>query len=404
MTEPPFPQSEYEQRWAGARKECRARGLEALVVFSRGGAVMDSYADVLYLANHYHPFVWSNDLPNWWVGRAHAAVVMPLDAEPSLVVDVSDWRRDQVVVEDVRMAFDVPGTVADVLRERGLGHARVGLVGGNAMLASPYRRLLQAAASVEFVEVDDLVERLRMIKSDRELDLIRQSASVGCESVTAMMERALIPGTTEAEAIAAGIKVVAEAGMALYDAACASGPNSNYYAYGRLPSWTTRELEAGDFFHVDTYGTLHGYLYDFSRTCVCGGKPTEAQREILDAAVEAVDAGLAEMRPGVPTKAVFEAVRGVLTEHGMTGEGLEGPIDTTPALVGSFPAHGHQIGLFWEPPWILPDEEAELQEGMAFGVELMAGRPDVGSVKLEQDVIVGREEVELLTPIPKYFE
>jgi Xaa-Pro aminopeptidase len=51
----------------------------------------------------------------------------------------------------------------------------------------------------------------------------------------------------------------------------------------------------------------------------------------------------------------------------------------------------------------VPDEEMELQEGMAFGVELMAGRPEVGSVKLEQDVIVTGDGVELLTPIPKYF-
>jgi Xaa-Pro aminopeptidase len=301
------------------------------------------------------------------------------------------------------MAFDVPATVVEVLRERGLGGGRVGLVGGNAMLASPYRRLLQTGAGIDFEPADDLVERLRMIKSPGELDLIRQAAEVGCRSVTAMMERALQPGTTEAEAIAAGLNVVAEAGMAIYDAACASGPHSNHYSYGRLPSWTTRELEAGDFFHVDTYGTLNGYLYDFSRTAVCGGKPSAGQREVLDAAVAAVDGGLAAMRPGVPARAVYEAVRGVLDERGMTGEGLGGPVSSTPALVGSFPAHGHQIGLFWEPPWLVPDEEMELQEGMAFGVELMAGRPEVGSVKLEQDVIVTGDGVELLTPIPKYF-
>ena len=50
MSAPPFPRSEYEQRWTRARREARARGLEGLVVFSRGGAVMDSYADASHPA------------------------------------------------------------------------------------------------------------------------------------------------------------------------------------------------------------------------------------------------------------------------------------------------------------------------------------------------------------------
>ncbi len=136
---------------------------------------------------------------------------------------------------------------------------------------------------------------------------------------------------------------------------------------------------------------------------MCGGKPSKAQQEVLDAAVAAIDAGVAAMRPGIPAKTIYHAVRNVLVERGMTGDGLGGDFKTTPALVGSFPAHGHAIGLFWDPPWLLPDEEMLIAEGMAFGIELMAGRPGVGAVKFEQDVIVTATGCDLLTTIPKYF-
>jgi Xaa-Pro aminopeptidase len=405
MSELPFPQTEYEERWLNARAECRRRGLEALVVFSRGGAVADSYADVLYLTNHYHPFVWSNDFPGHWIGRSHAGLVLPLDAEPTLVVDVTDWRRDQVVVDDVRFDFDVPGTVARVLAERGLERSRVGLVGGNAMLVSPYRHLMGCTPSVQWVEVDDLVERLRMFKSPREQQYVRDAVAIGNQVMQAMMETALVRGKTEAECIAAGLDIAHRAGINVYDAACSSGPHSYHYAWGRLPSWTSRALEPGDFFHVDTYGALEGYLYDFSRTAICGGEAAAsgAQLELVRAATDAVDAGVAAMRPGVPAKEVFHAVRRVLEERDTVGDGLNGEISTTPALTGSFPAHGHQIGLFWDPPWLLPDEETPLDEGMCFGVELMAGKPGVGAVKCEQDVIVTGNGCEVLTTIPKAF-
>jgi Xaa-Pro aminopeptidase len=398
-----FPKSEYEQRWQRARELCRQRCYDALVVFSRGGAVTDSYADVLYLVNHYHPFVFSNDYPKWWIGRAHAGVVLTMEGDPSLVVDVTDWRRDLVKTSDVQFNFDVPGTVGSVLKKRGLGRSRVGLVGGNAMTASVYRFLLESAKEVQFVNDDSLVETLRITKSPLEQQAVRDSVAIGNRVVEAMMTAALEPGRTEAECITAGLRIAMENCIAVYDAACASGPNSYHYSYGRLPSWTGRKLERGDFFHVDTYGALDGYLYDFSRTTVCGGKPTSAQKEVLDAAVAAIDAGVATMRPGIPTKDVYHAVRNVLLERGMTGDGLGGDFSTTPALVGSFPAHGHQIGLFWDPPWILPDEEMPIKEGMAFGIELMAGKPGVGAVKLEQDVLVTANGCDLLTTIPKYF-
>src|SRR5206468_9916481 len=123
------------------------------------------------------------------------------------------------------------------------------------------------------------VETLRMKKSEAELAAMRRAATVGDALVAAMLEVALRPGSTEAQAVAAGHAAAIERGAAIWDSAVASGPFSHYYACQSLPSWSRRRLDAGDIFHVDTYGAVDGYLYDLTRSCVCGGSATPDQRE-----------------------------------------------------------------------------------------------------------------------------
>jgi Xaa-Pro aminopeptidase len=367
----------------------------------------DAYADVIYLSNHYSPFPLVADLPPYWVGKAHSVIVLPTDGEPTLIVDLPDWRRDLVAIEDTRFSLDLPTMTAAVLQERKLDDGKLGLVGVNAMHASPYIRMLEHLPRADIEIVDDLIEGVRVLKSARELDLIRESADAGNAVIGAIMEAAMKPGTTEAEAIAAGYAIGVSRGAAMYDAATASGPNCDYYAFGRLPSWTTRRLEPGEFFHIDCYGVLNGYLWDFTRTCVVGRHATRAQIEVLDGLVDAVEKGIAAVRPGVHADELYATVRGVLAHHGLVGESDEttcgGRDSAAGAALLSFPCHGHSFGLSWESPWFVPGNSMTIQAGMCIAIEVMAGRSGVGSGKFEQDMIVHEDHVEILSTLPKYY-
>ena len=103
----------------------------------------------------------------------------------------------------------------------------------------------------------------------------------------------------------------------MYDAAVASGPHASRYTYGRLPSWSTRPLEDGDLFHIDLYGTLDGYMFDFSRTAVVGRGPDPAQAEVVEGASAAIEAGVAGLAPGVTGAEIFELVRDELATRGL---------------------------------------------------------------------------------------
>lgn len=406
MLEQRIAGEEYEARWNRVQAACRARGFDGVLVWSRGGATTDSYADVLYLANHYTLFPLVRDRPPLWAGMSSAALVLPVDDEPTLIVDVPDWRRDLVMVDDVRPSNDIPLATAEVLRDRGLGSGRVGLVAGTTMLVSSYERLRGEAPDVEFVHDDEMLEAIRAMKSPAELELLREASAVGGDVVTAVIDAALKPGGSEAAAAAAGYALGVERGVAMYDVAVSSGPYSDFYAYGRLPSWTLRTLEPGDIFHVDCYGAVNGYLFDLARSCVVGARPTPEQRDVLEAVVDAVRAGVAAIRPGIKGSAVFEVVRESLARRGLdSGHGVAGATEVPNPEIQDFGigVHGHSIGLGWEAPWLIPDEDMRIEAGMCIAVEATAGAPHAGSACFEQVVIVSESDAELITTLPETY-
>src|ERR1700742_2255821 len=129
LTPPPSPRAEYERRWNALRAACAARGLAGAVVVSRGGAQTDSYADVLYLANHYNVFTLLPDAPPYWSGHSHSALVLGPEGDPVLVEGFGEVRPDLVVVDDVRVAADLPAGIVEVMAEKGMRGERVGRAG-----------------------------------------------------------------------------------------------------------------------------------------------------------------------------------------------------------------------------------------------------------------------------------
>src|ERR1700677_2618245 len=106
---------ESHSRVAHARAEAAARGLDGLVVWSKGGGTLDHYANVLYLTNHYSVFPDIPDQAPYWVGHSNVAAVVPCDGE---VVLVSDVPADEefVVADRIDVVADVPGGVGAAIR------------------------------------------------------------------------------------------------------------------------------------------------------------------------------------------------------------------------------------------------------------------------------------------------
>jgi len=392
-----IPATEFEERRRRAVEAAAERGLDALLVWSRGGTSVDFYGDVLYLANHHTPFPPNQDTPAW-SGRSYSALVLPVSGEPVLVVDLPEIDRETLRVDDVRSTLKVPHATAAVLEELGLAGARLGLVGRDTLLLSSHRTIEdQLGRPLRLEPADDIVERLRMVKSEAEIELLRDAAAVGVGWMDAMLA-VVEPGRTEGEVVGEGLRHLAENGGFPYDAAIASGDRSqHFFSRHAIPTWdAARRLEAGDLVHIDAWASIDGYYTDFVRSTVVGGEPTEAQRELLEGAIELIDHIVAGTRPGMSIGEVYELGARWMVDNGFgahRGEAEESGTD----FGELFPAFGHGFGLGLEPPWIIDGEPTVVQENMALAIECLVGRPGVGGAGFEQDVIVRADGCEVLT-------
>jgi Xaa-Pro aminopeptidase len=164
-----------------------------------------------------------------------------------------------------------------------------------------------------------------------------------------------------------------------------------------MPSWDARRpLQAGDFFHMDSYGSFGGYYWDFGRVRVVGDDPTPIQRKMMDANLAIVNAVTAAIRPGVRACDAHAAGAEAAREHSIVAELSEGPSDTE-----GFPALGHGYGLGFEGPWIAPTDETVFVPGMAIACETLFGRADVGGTFFEQNGIVTEDGFEVLSDVPE---
>lgn len=398
MTDLQIPSQEFESRRKRARELARERGLAALVVWSRNATTVDWYGDVMYLTNHHTPFPQLPDNLPAWAGRSHSVLVLPVDDDPTLVVDTVEYRADLLQLEDIRVGFNVPATVAAVLRDKDLADKPLGLVGRESFLLSSYEILrAELGGNVRLTPADDIVATLRRKKSQAELRLVRHAADVGIQCVTTMME-AIEPGRTEGDVVGEGMRAAAQLGAFPYDVAVASGPHSSNFQWARLPSWDTeRALEAGDLIHIDFYGPVLGYYTDFVRSTVVAGEPTAEQFELLEGAVACVESIIDEIQPGVGFGSLWQRGTDWLKENGFAkrAEVREAEAETRE---GMFPGFGHCIGLGGgEPPYIMQGVEDPVEESMVIAVEILLTRPEVGGAGFEQDVIVTSEGCDVIT-------
>jgi Xaa-Pro aminopeptidase len=397
MVEQGIPQDEVLRRLERVKAECAAHGLQGIVAIAR--PFFERPANVAYLSNHFPPFPTGM----YWGemrGMGHSVLVIPLGADPIMIIDTT-FRRDLVPIADVRHARSKsqPTTsflpnfaeaIIDVLQEKDLGAARVGLIGDDIMPVRMHRDIGRRLPGLVFEPFDEPFGRMRMIKSEHELRLHRQAARVcdtGYEGTVPMIRG----GAKEIDVCAAGYSATMKAGADFVRyVRTYSGP---YSAMGvRWPQATDRQMADGELLVTDIVGAYWGQQFDVNRTFVVGRKASDEKRRQLDAALDATRAAIAAARPGVPAEQLVIAANKVIEERGF----------------GQYarPFIGHGIGYeTMEPPLLYLGDATPLQPGMVLCVEPGIEIPGAEGVRIEEEIIVTDGEPELITRFnPKQWE
>jgi Xaa-Pro aminopeptidase len=325
-----------------------------------------------------------------------AAVVLPVDGPAILVVNQPDWRDDLVECDEVRVRRNLYDGVAEALVDSGLAGGRIGLTDEERTPVTAFRRLQSLVPDAEFLYADDLLMQMRVVKSPAEIEMMRYASRVSVEIMNAMFG-AVAVGRTDGDIAAAGYDVACRRGAQPYDMALASGPEDGHLWWSRMPSWNwQRPYEAGDIVHPDIYGVVDGYYYDFVRSIVVGGQPSDGQLALLEAGIGCIHAGCAAAVVGARGKDVYAAVRAYLVEVGLDHEDSADPgvVSLSTEVLESA---GHGIGLGWERPILTPHEDMLLEPGMTIAIEQHVARPGAGTIRYEETVLVTPDGPEIMT-------
>jgi len=283
--------------------------------------------------------------------------------------------------EIVRQGPLMVDTVAEVLGQ--LGEERVGFERELATFAW-YEDLATRLKGFEFVPVGPIVERIREVKEDAEIALIRQAAAITDQALGDVVSL-LRPGMPERE-IALEIEYRMRkigADDAAFPTIVASGARSAL-PHGRA---SEKLLASGDFVTIDTGAKFGGYCSDLTRTFALS-PISEEQEKVYALVSEAQEKSLAAVKPGITGKEVDAVSRDIIGAAGHGdhyGHGL-----------------GHSLGLaVHETPRLSPTSDRVLEAGNVVTVEPGVYVTGWGGVRIEDLVVVRPEGCEVLSKFPK---
>ncbi len=316
-----------------------------------------------------------------FTGSSGALLVTPEEA-----VLATDGRY---IVQSERQAPDVErvivGAPANALAERA-AKAGVGALGyeSHDVTVDLFEMLAGVAQGVSLTKLGRAVERLRAVKDEDEIGLLREACAVADRAFARLLPT-VRAGRTEREVGRALEALMVEEGGdgPSFETIVASGPNSAVPHHRP----TERVLATGEFVKFDFGSIYRDYHSDMTRT-VALGPVADWQREVYDLVAAAQAVGREALAVGVVAGDIDKVSRDVIADAGH----------------GDHYTHslGHGVGLeIHEAPTLRPGATDTLADRTPVTVEpgvYLAGR---GGVRIEDTLVVRAAGPELLTTTTK---
>jgi Xaa-Pro aminopeptidase len=388
-----FPQEEYENRWQAVLDEMARRDLDAALIWSRGGGTYERFQDVYYLSNFYSTQSgFMADYGNH-VMAAHCAILLKQGAEPVLIIDDEYWNPDLVSVPHVIGSFNLLKAVVQAVKESGL-KGKVGFVGSDFLGVKYFRMLEKQLPGIEWEDHNDLVADVRVIKSERELDALREAGETASLAMNALME-AIQAGKSENQAGGEAARVVYSRGGHINLMLINHGPQTaEEFTSNPICGHGFGTPKQGDIVRAWVYGAMHqGYWTDPGRTTVVGLNPSADQKRLIETCATIVTETMNAIRPGVHIDEIVAMGNRMRDEFG----GVEDQMSAR------WPIFGHGNGLFWDWPMVASEYEGKhtvYRKNMVGSTETFLALPGVGGAGFEQNFIVTEGGTELITKTP----
>jgi len=363
----PISSSELERRWKAVRSAMAREKIDVLLMQNNNDH-MGGYV------RYFTDMPATNGYPN--------TVIFPRDDEMTVVCqgpfgggettaqgDVT-WRGVKTILTTPSYAsahytkdYD-PELAAKALKR--YAQATIGLVGTYQMSFAFADYVKRAFPQAKFLEASDLVDRIKVIKSAEEMELVKRAAEMQDGAMRAALA-VVKPGMRDAEVAAAAQYYSqchgSENGIYL----CASMPADESAALGLRPTKfgqrhvQNRVIQKGDAVALLVEDNGPGGMYtELGRTCVVGMKAPQAMKDELEFVKQSRKLTLDLLKPGTPCKDIWNAFNDFMKKNGRPqearlychGQGydlVERPLvrHDEPMTIVVHPTYAHLVYLNW---------------------------------------------------------
>lgn len=319
--------------------------------------------------------------------RLLGVLVFP-DAEPLMILpqmEVPDaknagWNFDVVGHQDTDQPWQL---LKQAIENKKITPSQIAIEKSH-MTVERLEAIQELYPDVTFTRLDDQLNSMRVVKDANELAILREAAAYADYAIEVGVSE-IAEGKTELEILTAIELALKKKGIShmSFDTMVLSGPKTAS-PHGKPGD---RKIQKGDLVLFDLGVIYKGYCSDITRT-VAFGEPSHKQKEVYETVRKAEQAAVDAVKPGVKAMELDKIARDIITEAGY----------------GEFFTHrlGHGLGIsVHEFPSVTGNNEMELIEGMVFTIEPGIYDPSITGVRIEDDVVVTKDGVEVLTKYPK---
>ena len=362
-----FLEAEFYQRTEKTQKLMYERGLDAILLCTE--------AEVRYYTG-FRSLFWQSPTRPWFV-------IIPKSGKPIAVIpeigrDLMErtWVDEIITWPSPRREDDGVSLLVKVLK----GSNKIGLLKGEeASLRMPLNdfETLNSKINGSFIDCSDLVKEVRLVKSELEINIIRQICSIASCAFDRAHQLFHI-GQPLDQAFRDFKIALLEAGAEEVPYLVGGAGQDGYSDVISPPS--NQLLKNGDILMLDTGSSLKGYFCDFDRNWAIG-KASNLAKTAYSKLYNATEVALKKIRPGMTCAQVFSLINSSL------GEG--------DSDIGRM---GHGLGIqLTEYPSLMLNDKTVLRENMVMTIEPSLSYGDGLMMVHEENICIRDGEPELLT-------
>lgn len=377
LRSPSFPHEEYQSRVRKVQQAMARLNLDALLCHTA--------SNICYLTG-FEAVLWYK----------YTLAVVPREGTPILLAqDFEMPNACATVWTDDWVSYACEGgdpiaVTRDLLKKHGLMTKRLGIeLGPWSLPVLTHQRLCDALSSATLVDATQVLENVKALKSNAEIEVMRRSAHLTSKAIIASLE-AVKTGATDNDVAAVAYDILIRGGSEYMSL----DPIVTVGARSSIPHSTHRrvKIKKGDSALLEMGACIHRYSTAAMRTAAVAPVP-DLVKQMSEACVTSLNTVIQDMQPGAvgddiarKTDASWAELSNHLVWHGI---------------------YGYSLGLGFPPDWndcpylIRRGQNLVLQPGMVFHVTTSLREVGVCGVAMSETVLVTETGQEVLTRIPR---